>query len=315
MKKFVYLILAFSIFLVSCTKEKKVYTRISVIKEIRKDLKEAKQLRRAGELSSSAKVITSLGNKILDEYPSKTMYREYVSKVLGFLNRIGRLCRDKELEIKNESTRPEDAKKYTDFSNNIDSLSSKIRKRLPLIELMIQKRKLMAHKDEPVVVVSKDPKDIKNPKDPKDPKDVVVTKDGTKTEPAATDEIRELAVFTFQAKDGLGKLAKKYSKHIFKIANNDTNFMLHRKQDYEEMKLLFCEEEDEIKDCFKKINKKINAEVLFAGVVSKGSAGIEILAYIYSNGNLNTSTVYLNKNASKSTLVDDLKKFWKKIFK
>ncbi|MBN2723792.1 MAG: hypothetical protein JXR95_06960 [Deltaproteobacteria bacterium] len=133
MKKITLLIAVALISVTGCKSKKKTYTTPKVTAEIREDLDKIKSYRQKGELENAAKLSISLGKRITSEYPVATMYREDVAKVLGFIIRVGRLCQDKELEIKSESINPSDAKVFADFSESISEIAADIRTKLPTI--------------------------------------------------------------------------------------------------------------------------------------------------------------------------------------
>nr|MDA3863769.1 hypothetical protein [Deltaproteobacteria bacterium] len=78
-----------------------------------------------------------LGANILSTYPTATMYREHIIRFLRYAMKISRLCRDKSLELKNESINPKDAELYTTHADKIDKQLVALRKNLNSIRWMV----------------------------------------------------------------------------------------------------------------------------------------------------------------------------------
>lgn len=148
--KNLYILLTISaIISLGCTKKPKTYTTPAVTQEIREEIDKIKELRREGHLDKAAKRVIILTTKINSEYPAATMYREDVIKALSVFSRISRLCQDKELEIKSESINPGDAKVYSKFYEDIESLSSQIKTKLGGIKWLSPPKKVAPKVEKP----------------------------------------------------------------------------------------------------------------------------------------------------------------------
>ncbi len=130
--------LLFVIFAVSgCKNKKKTYTTAKVTEEIKDETETIKRLRLNGKLNESAVKTQELATKILTTYPKATMYREHIIRFLRYAMKISRLCRDRSLELKNESINPEDAKAFSAHADKIDKQLDAIRKNLNSIKWMV----------------------------------------------------------------------------------------------------------------------------------------------------------------------------------
>ncbi|MBU1239599.1 hypothetical protein KKF84_00505 [Myxococcota bacterium] len=122
--------LAISLMSLGCRPKKKVFTAKSVSTEFRQDFDKIKELRRDGKLGRAAKLTISLGNRIAKEYPEVMIHREHVLSFMSYAIRISFLCRDKELELKNESTRPEEASEYNKYGSQITDILASLRAKI-----------------------------------------------------------------------------------------------------------------------------------------------------------------------------------------
>ncbi len=138
MKKFVLLPLALLTFApFGCREKKKTYTIKGVRTDLKSDYDAIREHRQAGRLDKASSLAVQMGRRILKEYPTEMMYREIVRSYMAYAMRLTRLCRDKELELKNESTRPEEAEIYKTHRRHLDQILLALRKKINTIPWMV----------------------------------------------------------------------------------------------------------------------------------------------------------------------------------